>query len=192
MEVLDDLPIHLFSTQAGWHVWLGEHYQEPKGVWLKISKKNSGKLSVSYAEALEEALCYGWIDGQKRSYDADYFLQKFTPRRAKSTWSKVNVQKVALLFEQGRMQPSGIAAVECAKVDGRWEQAYDAASTMTMPADFHEALEGHQKAKEFYASLNKTNTYAFLWRIQTAKKPETRKTRIATFISMLSEGKTFH
>lgn len=192
MELLNDLRIYLFSTQEEWRTWLHEHSQEPDGVWLKIAKKNSGKVSVSYLEALDEALCYGWIDGLKRSYDSDYFLQKFTPRREKSTWSKVNVQKIAVLLEQGRMQPSGMAAVDAAKADGRWERAYDAASTMTMPTDFQEALDGNQKAKDFYATLNKTNIYAFLWRIQTAKRPETRQARITTFITMLSEGKTFH
>lgn len=192
MELLSDLPICLFSTQDEWRRWLNEHNQEPDGIWVKIAKKNSGKVSVSYSEAVEEALCYGWIDGLKRSYDGDYFLQKFTPRRAKSVWSKINVQKIAALLEAGRMQPSGMAVVEVAKADGRWEGAYDAASTMKMPTDFQEALDNDQKAKDFYATLNKTNTYAFLWRIQTAKKPETRKTRIEAFIAMLREGKTLH
>lgn len=192
IETLAGVPIVLFETAQDWERWLKDNYAQATGLWLKHAKKASGLASVSYAEALDIALCYGWIDGQKQSYDAQYFLQKWTPRRAKSVWSKVNVDKVAGLIASGRMKPSGLAAVEAAKADGRWEQAYDSAQTMTMPEDFAAALEANPKAKEFYATLNKTNTYAMLWRIQTAKKPETRVARIEKFVAMLGEGKKLY
>ena len=176
MESLANLPIQLFETASDWEKWLAEHYMETAGLWLKIAKKASGKASVSYAEALDSALCYGWIDGQKQSYDEQYFLQKFTPRRPKSIWSKVNVDKIAALSAAGRMQASGIAAVEAAKQDGRWDQAYDSHSTSTMPDDFQKALDQNPSAQTFFASLNKTQRYSFLWRIQTARTPEARLT----------------
>jgi len=192
MEYLLNLPIYTFDTVEGWRKWLEDHHKEPEGVWLKIAKKDSGVVTVSYLEALEEAICYGWIDGLKRSYDERFFLQKFTPRRPKSMWSKVNIQRVETLIESHRMQAAGLKEVEAAKQDGRWAQAYDAASTMEMPNDFKEALDNNPKARSFYDTLNKTNTYAFLFRIQTAKKPETRQARISTFIQMLENGQKFH
>jgi len=192
MEALGGLHVKPFSSSQDWERWLEVNHAQTQGVWVKIAKKASGMASVSYGQALDAALCYGWIDGQKQSFDASYYLQKFTPRRSKSIWSKVNVQKVAALTAAGRMKPAGLAAVNTAKQDGRWDQAYDSHRTMTMPLDFQATLEKHPKAKTFFATLNKTNTYAILWRIQTAKKPETRLARIEKSIAMLNEGKKFH
>ena len=191
-ENLAGIPIALFENAKDWESWLKENYAEPTGRWLKIAKKASGKASVSYLEALDVALCYGWIDGQKQSYDAEYFLQKFTPRRPRSIWSKVNVENIARLSAAGLMQAPGLAAVEAAKADGRWDQAYDSSRTMEVPEEFRLALDAHPKAKAFFATLNKTNTYAILWRIQTAKKPETRAARIESLIAMLEAGEKLH
>ncbi len=192
METLSGQAVMLFETAKDWESWLDGHCLEQEGVWLKVAKKNSGSVSVTYFEALDAALCYGWIDGQKRSYDERYFLQKFTPRRPRSIWSKINVEKVARLTSAGKMKPSGLAAVEAAKADGRWERAYDSHSTAEMPADFRLLLEANPKAKAFFEGLNKTNRYAVLWRIQTAAKPEVRIARMEKIVGMLEEGKAFH
>jgi uncharacterized protein YdeI (YjbR/CyaY-like superfamily) len=192
MEMFKDLPVKLFTTQADWRAWLEANHAQVLGVWLKHAKKASGKTSVSYAEAVEEALCYGWIDSQKLAYDNDYFLQKFTPRGPKSVWSKTNVAKVEALIKAGKMQPAGLAVIDLAKQDGRWQAAYDSSSTSTVPEDFLAALDKNPHAKQFFESLNKANVYAFCWRIQTAKKPETRQARIEKFIDMLNRGEKFH
>ncbi len=192
METFQDLPVRVCTTQKDWRDWLDEHHTQTLGVWLKHAKKSSGKTSVSYAEALEEALCYGWIDSQKRAYDDDYFLQKFTPRGPRSVWSKINVAKAEALIAMGKMQPAGLAAIDLAKSDGRWEAAYDSPSSSKVPDDFLAALDKHPKAKQFFAKLNKTNVYAFCWRIQTAKKPETRQARIEKIIDMLNRGEKLH
>jgi uncharacterized protein YdeI (YjbR/CyaY-like superfamily) len=192
MELPTDFSIEFFATGADWEEWLKEHHADTSGVWIKFAKKDSGITSLNYAQALDGALCYGWIDGQSKSIDDVYYLQKFTSRRPKSIWSKRNVGKVAELIKAGKMQPAGQAAIDAAKADGRWDQAYDSPSNATTPPDFQEELDRHPKAKAFYETLNKTNTYAFLWRIQTAKKAETRAKRIALSIQMLEEGKTFH
>ncbi len=186
MTTKQDLPIIPFASRNAWEAWLEKHHATSDGLWLKIAKKGSGIETVSYAEALEAALCYGWIDGQKASFDDHYWLQRFTPRRARSKWSKVNREKVTKLIESGRMKPAGLREVERAKADGRWEAAYDAQSTATVPEDLQRALEGNEKAREFFAALNKTNRYAILYRIQDAKKPETRARRIAQFVAMLN------
>jgi uncharacterized protein YdeI (YjbR/CyaY-like superfamily) len=154
-------------------------------VWLKIAKKGSGIASVTYDEALDVALCYGWIDGQKKTFDNDHFLQKFTPRRSKSLWSKRNINKVAELTAANRMQPAGLAEVEAAKQDGRWEAAYDSAKNMTLPADFLKALAESEQAQATFNTLNQTNLYAIAWRLQTARSPETRKRRLETILAML-------
>jgi uncharacterized protein YdeI (YjbR/CyaY-like superfamily) len=187
-----ELPTVLFDDQTAWRAWLEEHSAQEDGLWLKIAKKASGKQSVSYAEALDEALCYGWIDGQKRAFDESYFLQKFTPRRASSIWSKINVEKVGALTDAGRMKPTGLAAVAAAQKDGRWEQAYDSHRTIEIPPDFQAALDAHPRAKQFYATLNKTNVYAILWRIHTTKKPELRAAKIEKLIGMLDRGEKLH
>ncbi len=187
-----DLPILLLEKQAAWHNWLAEHHGEQAGIWLKFAKKNSGAQSLSYSEAVEEALCFGWIDGQSKSFDETYWLQKFTPRRARSIWSKINVGKVDILSAAGKMQPAGLAAVEAAKKDGRWDAAYSASSTMEVPADFQAELDKNPKAKAFFETLNKTNRFAFCWRVQTAKKPETRSARIEKFIAMLANSEKLY
>lgn len=192
METYKDLPVLFFADQDAWEQWLNAHYGEQQGVWLKFAKKGKGITSTNYAEALDVALCYGWIDGQAQSVDDIYYLQKFTPRRPKSIWSKRNVNKVAELITAGKMKPAGQAAIDAAKADGRWDQAYDSPKDTTVPPDFQAALDANPAAKAFYATLNKTNTFAFLWRIQTAKKPETRVARIQKFVIMLSEGKKLH
>lgn len=192
LETLAGLPIALFETSKDWEQWLSEHNTEPLGLWLKIAKKASGKYSVSYLEALDMALCFGWIDGQKQSYDAEYFLQKFTPRRPKSIWSKVNVENIARLTAAGLMRAGGLAAVEAAKADGRWDRAYDSSRTIEVPEDFQTALNKNPEAKAVFATLNKTNAYAVLWRIQTAKKPETRRARVERLITMLEAGEKLH
>jgi uncharacterized protein YdeI (YjbR/CyaY-like superfamily) len=192
MELFKDLPVLLFPSQTDWHAWLEDNHNQPQGIWLKHAKKSSGKKSVSYQEALEEALCYGWIDSQKQAYDDDYYLQKFTPRGPRSVWSKINVAKVEELIKTGRMQPAGLAAINLAKQDGRWDAAYDSASTNKIPEDFLAELDKNPKAKEFFGTLNRANVYAFSWRIQTAKKPETRYARIEKFIQMLNRGEKLH
>lgn len=192
METHKDLPVLLVESQKEWHDWLDEHHAEQEGAWLKLAKKASGKVSVSYAEAVEEALCYAWVDSQMQAYDESYYLQKFSPRNPKSVWSKVNVAKVEALIKANKMQPAGLAAVEAAKQSGSWQAAYDSSSTTTVPDDFQAELDKHPKAKEFFATLNKANVYAFCWRIQTAKKPETRKARIEKFIEMLNRGEKLH
>jgi len=192
MEIFKDLPVVLFGNQAQWRDWLEDNHKQAQGIWLKLAKKSSGVVSVSYAEALEEALCYGWIDSQKQGHDDNFWLQKFTPRGIKSVWSKVNVKSAEILIESGRMKPAGLESVELAKHDGRWQEAYDSPATNTIPEDFQVALDKNPKAKRFFETLNKANTYAFCWRIQTAKKPETRKARIEKFIDMLSKNEKLH
>ena len=187
-----EIVVLLFADQQAWATWLAENHTTSTGLWLQLAKKASGLTSVSYAEALDVALCYGWIDGQKQSYDEDSWLQKFTPRGTKSIWSKINREKVAQLIERGLMQPTGIAAVESAKQDGRWDAAYDSARTMTVPDDFQAALDQSAPAAAFFATLNSANRYAILWRIQTAKKAETRTKRIEQFIQMLENKEKLH
>ena len=188
----DELPIITYATQAEWETWLAEHHADTAGLWLKIAKKVSGIPSVSYAEALEGALCYGWIDGQKGAFDDQYWVQKFTPRRAKSIWSKVNCDKVAALMAEGRLQPAGVRQVEAAKADGRWDAAYESQSKMTVPDDLQRELDNTPKAQAFFDTLNSVNRYAILFRIHTAKKPETRRARIATFVDMLANNQNLY
>jgi uncharacterized protein YdeI (YjbR/CyaY-like superfamily) len=186
MKKADTLPIIAFATQQDWEAWLKEHHTATSGIWLKLAKKETGILSLSYTEALESALCYGWIDGQKASCDEQYWLQKFTPRGPKSMWSKVNCDKATALIASDRMQPAGIRQVELAKADGRWEAAYESQSKISIPDDFQRELDTNQQAREFFTTLNSVNRYAILYRIHTAKKPETRSARIKKFIEMLS------
>jgi uncharacterized protein YdeI (YjbR/CyaY-like superfamily) len=188
----DTIPIMSFGTQQGWEEWLKEHHAEAKGIWLKIAKKEASMPSVSYAEALDSALCYGWIDGQKAAYDDKYWLQKFTPRTAKSIWSKVNCNKAESLIAEGKMQPAGLRQVELAKSDGRWERAYESQSKITIPDDFQNALDNNPKAKDFFNTLNGVNRYAFLFRIHSAKKPETRSAKIQKFVEMLNQQQKFY
>lgn len=192
MKKADTLPVLSFATQQDWEAWLEEHHADTRGIWLKIAKKETGIPSVSYPEALEGALCYGWIDGQKASHDEHYWLQKFTPRSPKSIWSQVNCEKATALTASGRMRPAGMHQVERAKADGRWEAAYDSQSTIAIPEDFQHELDANPQANAFFQTLNSANRYAILFRIQTAKKMETRATRIRTFIDMLTNQQKLH
>ncbi len=182
----------LFKNARAFEAWLKKHHATSDGLWLQIAKRGADAPSVTYPEAVEVALCWGWIDGLKKGLDEQHFLQRFTPRRARSIWSKVNVEKVAALTTAGRMQPPGLAQVEAAKADGRWAQAYDGARTSTVPEDLAAALDASPKAKAFFATVNATNRYAVLWRVQTAVKPETRARRIAQLVAMLARGETVH
>lgn len=191
-NIKTEVPVISFASQKKWEQWLSKNHTHSLGIWMKIYKKASGIKSVNYSEALDEALCYGWIDGQKNKFDSESYLQKFTPRRAKSMWSKINIAHVARLEKAGKMKPSGQSAVASAKADGRWKQAYDSPSKMVMPKDFLKELAKNKKAKIQFASLNKTNLYAIAWRLQTAKKDETRKKRMIAIITMLEKGESIH
>ena len=182
----------LFPDAMAFEAWLQKHHATSDGLWLQIAKKGANETSVTYPEAVEAALCWGWIDGQKKGLDDQHFLQRFTPRRARSIWSKVNVAKVATLIEAGRMQPPGHAQVEAAKADGRWARAYDGARTSSVPDDLLAALDESPQAQAFFATLNASNRYAVTWRVQTAVKPETRARRIAQLVEMLGRGKAVH
>jgi uncharacterized protein YdeI (YjbR/CyaY-like superfamily) len=192
METRKNLPILSFASQKKWEGWLDEHHSTSKGIWLKIAKKGAEAGTVNYAEALEAALAYGWIDGQKGALDAEFWLQKFTPRGPRSKWSKVNREKATALIENGRMKPAGLAEVERAKADGRWEAAYDAQSKASVPEDLQRELDANPDAAAFFATLESYNRYAILYRIQDAKKPETRAKRIEKFVGMLKRGEKVH
>lgn len=187
-----DYPILPFASQKKWAEWLAKQYNKSTGVWLKLAKKNTGIPSVTYEEALDVALCYGWIDGQKGSFDEQYWLQKFTPRGPKSIWSKINTEKVERLIQNGEMQPAGLKAVEAAKQDGRWAAAYSSQKNISVPEDFQAALDKNRKAKAFFATLKSAERYSFLFRIQTAKKPETRAKRIQQFVEVLAREEKTH
>lgn len=186
------LPIIAFQTQNKWRAWLNRNHNKSNGVWLQLYKKNSGVKSINHDMALDEALCFGWIDGQAKSYDELSYLQKFTPRRKRSIWSKRNTEKVEQLIKEGKMHSSGLAEIEAAKADGRWAQAYDSPANMKIPEDFIEKLSKKPNALAFFKTLNKTNTFSITWRLQTAKKPETRERRMKAIIEMLEQGKKFH
>jgi uncharacterized protein YdeI (YjbR/CyaY-like superfamily) len=192
MNTKQGLPILAFASQPEWEAWQDGQHATSKGLWLKIAKKDSGLDSVTYAEALESALCYGWIDGQKGSLDERAWLQKFTPRGPKSVWSRINRDKANGLQRQGRLKPPGLAQVERAQRDGRWDAAYESQSRATVPDDLQRALEDTPVAQSFFATLNSVNRYAILYRIQSARKPETRARRIEQFVAMLAEHKTLH
>ena len=189
---MTDYPILQFADSGAWEDWLRISHDTSDGVWLKIAKKASGINSVDYAGALEAALCYGWIDGQKRALDEQFWLQKFTPRRPRSVWSKVNCERVESLIAAGRMQPAGFREIESAKADGRWEAAYHSQSTAAVPDDLQAALNANPEAKAFFATISRGNRYAILYRIQDAKRPETRARRIEQFVQMLAEHRTLH
>jgi uncharacterized protein YdeI (YjbR/CyaY-like superfamily) len=187
-----NLPIRSFASAAEWDAWLDKHHARSAGLWLRIFKKDSGRKTVSYAEALDESLCHGWIDGQRKPFDAPSYLVKFTPRRARSLWSKTNQGHVERLRKQGKIKPPGLAAIKAAKLDGRWAAAYDSPSTATISKDFLGQLRKNKKAKAMFETLNKTNLYAIAWRLQTAKKLETRERRIKAILAMLAKGGKFH
>ncbi|EAY65628.1 conserved hypothetical protein [Burkholderia cenocepacia PC184] len=181
-----------FASQAEWESWLGQNGGTSTGAWLRFAKKGAGQRTVTYEEAVESALCHGWIDGQKKAESEQYWLQRFTPRSAKSIWSKINKDKAEALIVAGRMRPAGLREIERAKQDGRWEAAYTSASNSIVPDDLQAALDANPKAAKFFATLNSRNRYAILFRIQHARKPETRARKIAEFIDMLKRGETFH
>lgn len=188
----NDLQIILFGRPKEWEDWLEQNHADTKGIWLRLSKKNSGISSVTYSEALEVALCYGWIDGQAKKYDEHSYLQKFTPRRPQSIWSKRNIEHIKRLIKEGKMKLSGLKEAEKAKADGRWERAYDSPGNMVLPEDFLRELSKSKKAEAFFESLSKTNKYSIAWRLQTAKKPETREKRMKAMLEMLERGEKFH
>jgi uncharacterized protein YdeI (YjbR/CyaY-like superfamily) len=188
----DGLPVISFATPAEWEAWLEQHHATSGGVWIKIAKKGSGIESVSHPEALDLALCFGWIDSRRESLDDRHFLQRFTPRRARSKWSKVNRVKVEQLIAAGAMRPAGHAEIERAKGDGRWDAAYDAQSSAAIPDDLQRELDARPAAKAFFAGLSGQNRYAILYRLQDAKRPETRARRLAKFVAMLEAGETVY
>jgi uncharacterized protein YdeI (YjbR/CyaY-like superfamily) len=192
MDTKQGLPILAFASPADWEAWLTEHHQTSKGAWLKFAKKGSGETTVTYGEALEVALCHGWIDSQKGALNEAFFLQRFTPRGPRSKWSKINRDKVEALTQAKRMRPAGLAEAEKAKADGRWEAAYAGQRTITVPEDLQRELDANPEAAAFFATLSSVNRYAILYRIQDAKKPETRARRIETFIGMLERRETVH
>jgi uncharacterized protein YdeI (YjbR/CyaY-like superfamily) len=181
-----------FESDAHWEAWLEEHHASSDGVWLKIAKKASGIPTVAYPEVLDTALCFGWIDGQRKALDDRYFLQRFTPRRARSKWSQINREKVAALTRARRMRPAGLAEVERAKADGRWDAAYGGQAAMTVPDDLQAELDARPDAAVFFAGLSSQNRYAILFRLHDAKRPETRARRLAKFVAMLEAGETLH
>jgi len=185
-------PVRLFATPAAWSVWLDQNHRSSQGLWLRLAKKDSGLRSVTYGEALEIALCYGWIDGQKRGESEQAWLQRFLPRSAKNIWSKINREKAAALIAGGRMKVAGLEAVECARKDGRWDAAYDSPKTAKVPEKFQAALDASPRAWEFFQSLDGANWYAVLFRIQTVKKPETRARKIREFVAMLERNETIY
>jgi uncharacterized protein YdeI (YjbR/CyaY-like superfamily) len=181
------LPTIRFASQEAWEDWLEANQASAPGVWIKMAKKASGIESVTHPEALEVALCFGWIDGQRKRLDDRFFLQKFTPRTRKSSWSRINRESAERLIAEGRMRPSGLAAVESAQADGRWAAAYEPQSTAEIPPDLQRELASRPRAAEFFASLDSRNRYAILYRLRDAKKPETRARRLAVFVAMLEE-----
>jgi uncharacterized protein YdeI (YjbR/CyaY-like superfamily) len=185
-------PPRLFKDQSSWSAWLEKNHHKSNGIWLRLAKKNSGLRSVTYAEALEIALCYGWIDGHKRPESEQTWLQKFCPRSSKSIWSKINREKALALIKAGRMTPAGHEAIEQAKRNGRWDSAYDSPSGATVPNEFQTALNASPRANAFFEKLDRVNRYAILFRIQTAKKPETRTRNIQKFIAMLERHEKIH
>ena len=193
MNTNTETPIKSFASSKQWKEWLAMNYAiANNGIWLRIFKKDSGEKTITYDEALDEALCFGWIDGQKKTYDEKSWLQKFTPRRSKSIWSKRNKARVILLIEEKRMQSPGLKEIETAKKDGRWDKAYDSPSQMEIPSDFLAILEKDQQSYEFFKTLNKANIYAIAWRLQTAKTLETREKRMKVLLEMMKNRQKLH
>ena len=188
----DGKPILTLASEAAWEAWLDAEHATSDGVWLKFGKKGSGVETVVYAEALDVALCYGWIDSQVARLDERFYLQKFTPRRARSKWSHINREKIEALTKQGRMKPAGLEQVELAKADGRWEAAYASPANVQMPDDLQAALDASPKAAEFWDGLNKSNRFAILYQLHDAKKPETRARRLEKFVAMLERGEKLY
>jgi len=186
----EQLPIVEAADRSQWRGWLEQNHASVDAVWLKFAKKGAPVATVSYAEAIEEALCYGWIDGQVRRFDQHFYLQRFTPRRPRSKWSQINREKATRLIAEGRMRPAGLAQVEAAQADGRWDAAYPAQSKATVPADFGRALDQNAGAKAFFETLSGSARYAFLYRLHNVKDPRVRAKRIVDYIERLSAGRT--
>jgi uncharacterized protein YdeI (YjbR/CyaY-like superfamily) len=184
---IKELPVKLFKRREDWEAWLAKHFNSCAGLWVRFARKSASLKTVSYQEALEVALCYGWIDGQAQKFDEESWVQKFTPRRAKSIWSKINRTRALALIKDGRMRPAGLAAIQSARENGRWDAAYDSHRTAAPPDDFQKALDKNPKARAFFKTLNSQNRYSVLFRIQTAGKVETRKKRIDKFVQMLAK-----
>jgi uncharacterized protein YdeI (YjbR/CyaY-like superfamily) len=183
-------PVVFFASPAEMEAWLDEHGESSDGIWLKFATKASGIRSVVYAEAVELALCHGWIDGQAKRLDEEHYLQRFTPRRPRSNWSRINREKAERLIAEDRMRPAGLREIERAREDGRWDDAYDSPTTARVPDDFRQALDAEPAAREFFETLGATKRYSFLYRINDAKRPETRARRIAEYVDLLREGRT--
>ena len=181
-----------FATQADFEAWLADNHARSAGVWLEIAKKNSPDPTVTYAEAIESALCFGWIDGQKRGGDDEHWLQRFTPRSSRSRWSRINRDKAAQLIASGRMRPPGLAEVERARADGRWEAAYEGQRTASVPDDLQRELDADPAAAAAFADLDSRNRYAIIWRLNDAKRPETRARRLTKYLDMLRRGERLH
>ena len=192
MTHMNDNPTLTFASPDRWETWLEKNHTKSSGIWLKIAKKDSGIASVSHQEALDIAIAFGWIDALRRGHDSDYFLQRFTPRNAKSKWSKINCAKAVALIEQKRMRPAGLKEVEAAKSDGRWEAAYHGQRTSTVPDDLAKALKKNKKAAAFFEILDSANRYAVLYRLQTTNKPELRAKKLEKLVKMLEAGEMFH
>jgi uncharacterized protein YdeI (YjbR/CyaY-like superfamily) len=188
----DVSPVKLFKSKQDWDAWLEKNHRKGTGLWLRLAKKNSGLQSVSYKEALEIALCYGWIDGQKRPESEQAWLQKFISRSSRSIWSKINREKALALIASGEMKAAGLEAIENAKENGRWDTAYDSPSGSAVPDDFQAALDANPQAAAFFKQLDRANRYAVLWRIQTVKKAATRTRKIEHFIAMLERREKIH
>jgi uncharacterized protein YdeI (YjbR/CyaY-like superfamily) len=187
-----DLPLLHVPDRASWEAWLDDNAETSSGVWLRLARKDSGLVSVSYVDAVEAALCHGWIDGQKKSFDDQSSIQRFTPRRARSLWSKINRERATRLLESGMMRPGGLKAIEAARADGRWDRAYDSPRSATVPDELERALAANPAAKAFFESLNSANRFAIIFRVQTARKPETRARWVERLVDMLERGEKLH
>ncbi|MEA2389449.1 MAG: hypothetical protein QOG41_2222 [Thermoleophilaceae bacterium] len=187
-----ELPTLPFASEEDWDAWLAENHAASDGLWIKIAKKASGVPTVAYPGVLDVAISYGWIDGQRRALDDTWFLQKFTPRRARSRWSRINRDRAVALIEAGRMKQAGLREVERAKADGRWDAAYESPRNISVPEDLQRELDADPRAREFFEGLDSQNRYAILYRLQDAKRPETRARRLAQFVEMLREGRKLH
>jgi uncharacterized protein YdeI (YjbR/CyaY-like superfamily) len=192
LSVKKDLPVKRFRSKSAWEKWLSRHHESSPGLWLELAKKDSGLVSVSYREAVEVALCYGWIDGQAASVDAKWYRQRFTPRRPRSKWSQNNCEAMERLKAEGRLAPAALREIEAAKRDGRWAAAYASPRKMVVPDDLQAELAAHPRARRFFDQLDGRNRYAILYRLQDAKKPETRQRRLEQFVRMLKAGETLH
>jgi uncharacterized protein YdeI (YjbR/CyaY-like superfamily) len=188
----DDLPVRRFASRAAWQMWLAANHERAPGVWIELAKKDSGLDSVSRADALEVALCYGWIDSQSMSVDGQRYRQRFTPRRPRSKWSKINCSAVERLHAEGRLAPAGVREMEAARRDGRWEAAYDSPRTITVPPDLEARLAKNARARRAFETLDSQNRYAILYRLHHAKRADTRQRRLDQFVAMLEAGRTIH